>query len=181
MARQIAVIVGSLRKESINRRLARAMVKLGATGLEFSFLDIGSLPHYNQDLEADPPEVVTEFRKRVKAAEGFMFVVPEYNRGAPGMVKNALDWGSRPKGESGWAGKPALLTGTSGGAIGTAAMQVHLRATLSSMDIYALGHPEAYIQFKPGLVDEDFNVTVDSTRDFLKLVLDRFAEHAARF
>ncbi len=180
-SRNIAVIVGSLRKESINRKLARALVKLAPEGLEFEFLDVGSLPHYNEDLEQAVPEVVASFRQKVKAADGFMFVVPEYNRGAPGMVKNALDWGSRPPRESGWAGKPALLAGASGGAIGTAAMQVHLRAILSSMGMHAMGHPEVYIQYKKDLIDEDSNVTVEGTKKFLTTVMARFGEWVNRF
>lgn len=181
MNRQIAVVVGSLRKESVNRQLANALVKLAPDGLGFRFLEIGNLPHYNEDLEEDVPEVVTGFREQVTAAEGFMFVVPEYNRGAPGMVKNALDWGSRPPGKSGWSGKPALLAGASKGAIGTAAMQVHLRAVLSSMAIHVMGHPEVYIQFKEGLVDGDSNVTVEGTEKFLKMVMSRFGDWAGRF
>lgn len=181
MSKQIAVIVGSLRRESINRKLANALVKLAPDGLEFEFLDAGSLPHYNQDLEENVPEAVVEFREKVKAADGFMFVVPEYNRGAPGMVKNALDWGSRPVGKSGWAGKPALLAGASGGAIGTAAMQVHLRAILSSMGIHAMGHPEVYIQYKEDLIDDDSNVTVESTKKFLTTVMERFSGWTERF
>lgn len=181
MSRNIAVTVGSLRRDSLNRKLAGALQKLAPEGLSFTELAVGSLPHYNQDLEEDLPQSVVTFREQVKAADGFMFVVPEYNRGAPGLVKNALDWGSRPKGQSGWSGKPALLTGASPGAIGTAAMQVHLRAVLSSMNIHALGHPEAYIQVKEGLIDDDFNVTVDSTREFLSLVMNSFATWLERF
>lgn len=179
--KNIAVIVGSLRKESINRKLAKALVKLAPADLEFEYLDVGYLPHYNQDLEEDVPEVVAAFRQKVKAADGYMFVVPEYNRGAPGMVKNALDWGSRPPRESGWVGKPALLAGASGGAIGTAAMQVHLRAILSSIGIHAMGHPEVYIQFKKDLIDDDGNVTVESTEKFLATVMERFGSWVERF
>lgn len=181
MSRRIAVIVGSLRKGSINRKLAKALVKLAPDGLEFEYLDVGNLPHYNQDLEEEVPEVVAGFRQKVKAADGFMFVVPEYNRGAPGMVKNALDWGSRPMGESGWVGKPVLLAGASGGAISTAAMQVHLRAILSSMGMHAMGHPEVYIQFKKDLIDDDGNVTVEGTEKFLTTVMGRFGEWVERF
>lgn len=179
--KRIAVVVGSLRRGSINRKLSGALVKLAPDGLDFEFLDVGSLPHYNQDLEEDVPAVVAAFRQKIKAADGFMFVVPEYNRGAPGMVKNALDWGSRPMGESGWIGKPALLAGASGGAISTAAMQVHLRAILSSMGIHAMGHPEVYIQFKKDLIDDESNVTVEGTEKFLTTVMERFGEWVGRF
>ncbi len=181
MSSKIGVVIGSLRKESINRRLAAAMQKLAPAALEFEEVDIGSLPHYNQDLEQDPPEVVRKFRETLARLDGFMFVSPEYNRSEPGVVKNALDWGSRPPGQSGWSGKPALLAGASGGAIGTAAVQVHLRAILSTMNIYAMGHPEVYIQFKDGLVDDDFNVTVESTEKFLRQVMERFGTWVTRF
>lgn len=181
MSTKIGVVIGSLRKESINRKLAGALQKLAPDGLEFEELDIAALPHYNQDLEQDPPAVVREFREALARLDGFMFVSPEYNRSEPGVVKNALDWGSRPPGQSGWSGKPALLAGASGGAIGTAAVQVHLRAILSSMNIYALGHPEVYIQYKDGLIDEDFSVTVESTGKFLKQVMERFGGWVNRF
>ena len=125
--------------------------------------------------------MVRDFRATLARLDGFMFVSPEYNRSEPGVVKNALDWGSRPPGQSGWSGKPALLAGASGGAISTAAAQVHLRAVLSSMNIYAMGHPEVYIRFRDGLVDEQFNVTDESTEKFLKLVMERFGEWLQRF
>lgn len=179
--RRIGVVVGSLRRDSINRKLARALVGLAPEGLEFVFPDIGRLPHYNADLEAAPPEEVREFRDELRALNGFIFAVPEYNRGMPGVVKNALDWGSRPSGESVWAGKPALVTGASRGAISTAAMQVHLRAILSSMDVYALGHPEAYVRYQDGLIDDNDQITVEGTREFLQLVMDRFVRLLQRF
>jgi len=181
MDKNIGVVIGSLRKGSINRRLAGALQKLAPEGLSFEELDIGALPHYNQDLEQDPPAVVQEFRATLKRLDGFMFVTPEYNRSEPGVLKNALDWGSRPPGQSGWSGKPALLAGASGGAISTAAVQVHLRAILSSMNIHALGHPEVYIQFKEGLVDDDFNVTVEGTEKFLTMVMERFGDWVRKF
>lgn len=181
MTTKIGTVIGSLRRDSINRKLAGALQKLAPAGIEFEELDIGALPHYNQDLEKDPPGVVRDFRATLARLDGFMFVSPEYNRSEPGVVKNALDWGSRPPGQSGWSGKPALLAGASGGAISTAAAQVHLRAVLSSMNIYAMGHPEVYIRFRDGLVDEQFNVTDESTEKFLKLVMERFGEWLQRF
>lgn len=181
MTRKIGTVIGSLRRESINRKLAGALQKLAPTGLEFEELDIGALPHYNQDLEKDPPAAVREFRAQLARLDGFMFVSPEYNRSEPGVVKNALDWGSRPPGQSGWSGKPALLAGASGGVISTAAAQVHLRAVLSSMNIYAMGHPEVYIRFRDGLVDADHRVTDESTEKFLQQVMERFGEWLERF
>src|SRR5690625_850184 len=177
----LGVVVGSLRRDSMNRKLARALVKLAPDTFHFEYPDIAVLPHYNQDLEADVPEAVQAFREQLHSLDGFMFVVPEYNRGMPGVVKNALDWGSRPKGHSGWAGKPALLTGASAGAISTAAMQVHLRAILSSMGMYPLGEPEAYIRYHDGLIGENHEVTVEGTRGFLQLVMDGFVELLHRF
>lgn len=179
--RQLSVIVGSLKRDSINRRLAHALVKLAPAGFSFDFPDIGLLPHYNEDLEADVPAEAQHFRDRLRPAEGVIFAVPEYNRGIPGVVKNALDWGSRPKTDSVWTGKPALITGTSRGAISTAAMQVHLRAVLGSMGMYPLGNPEAYIQYHDGLIDDDGSVTVRSTEQFLELVLTAFVELLDRF
>src|SRR5690625_1697193 len=148
MDKNIGVVIGSLRKGSINRRLAGALQKLAPEGLSFEELDIGALPHYNQDLEQDPPAVVKEFRSTLKRLDGFMFVTPEYNRSEPGVLKNALDWGSRPPGQSGWSGKPALLAGASGGAISTAAVKVHLRAVMSSMKLHAHVQTTILTQFK---------------------------------
>ena len=127
MAYQIAVVVGSLRRDSTNRQLAKALISLAPSDFSFEFLDVGSLPLYSQDYDHDFPEVARHFKQQIHAANGLLFVTPEYNRSMPGVLKNALDWGSRPWGHSVWGGKPGAVIGTSPGATGTAA-----RATASA-------------------------------------------------
>jgi chromate reductase len=170
----VAVLVGSLTKKSINRNFAKALEKLAAATLKFSYLDIGSLPHYNNDLWDNPPQAVLAFKAQVLAADAVLIVMPEINRSFPGVIKNALDWGSRPWGQSSWLGKPASLIGTTPGAIGTAVGQGHLRTILPLFDLIVMGQPEVYFQSKPGLIDEHFEITDDQTRAFLTGYLDKF-------
>src|ERR1700761_5382929 len=126
MAYQIAVIVGSLRRESFNGQLAHALISLApADEFKFEFVEIGNLPLYNQEYDADFPEPARHFKRQIESADGLLFVTPEYNRSMPGVLKNALDWGSRPWGHSSWGGKPGAIIGTSVGAIGTAIGQAH--------------------------------------------------------
>jgi len=127
MSYHIAVVVGSLRRDSTNRQLAKALISLAPSDFSFEFLDIGSLPLYSQDYDDDFPEVARNFKQKIQAANGLLFVTPEYNRSMPGVLKNALDWGSRPWGHSVWGGKPGAVIGTSPGATGTALAQQHLR------------------------------------------------------
>ena len=178
----IAVLVGSLRKDSINRKLASAVVKLGAADFTFRVVEIGGLPLYNQDDESNPPAPVTRFRGEIKAADGFLFVTPEYNRSIPGVLKNALDQASRPYGQNAWAGKPAGMLGISTGAIGTAMAQQHLRNILVFLNVLTLAQPEAFIQLKEGLFDEKGEIGPGS-RQFLQGWMDAFAawvrKHAA--
>ncbi len=144
---KVAVIVGSLRREWINRNLALALKKLGRRyGLDLSLVGLADLPHYNQDLWADPPAAVTRLKRDVEAADAVIFVTPEYNRAPPGLVKDAVDWASRPYGKNSWAGKPAAVIGATTGKVGTAVAQSHLRATLLVLDLAVMGQPEAYIQ-----------------------------------
>jgi chromate reductase len=171
----VAVLVGSLTKNSINAIFAKALEKLAAGKLKFEYLDIGSLPHYNNDLWDNPPEAVTKFKAQVAAADAVLIVMPEINRSFPGIIKNALDWGSRPWGQSSWLGKPTSLVGTTPGTTGTAAGQSHLRTILPLFDLIVMGQPEVYFQTKPGLIDEHFEVTDDTTRGFLTGYLDKFA------
>jgi len=170
----VAVLVGSLTKNSINATFAKALEKLAAGKLQFNYLDIGSLPHYNNDLWDNPPEAVLNFKAQVLAADAVLIVMPEINRSFPGVIKNALDWGSRPWGQSSWLGKPASLVGTTPGATGTAAGQGHLRAILPLFDLIVMGQPEVYFQSKPGLIDEHFEITDDTTRGFLTGYIDKF-------
>ncbi|MBW6397110.1 NAD(P)H-dependent oxidoreductase [Roseomonas sp. HJA6] len=181
MAITVAVIVGSLRKGSFNGRLASALKKLGPADFTFTDVRIDDLPLYNQDDEATPAAAVTRFRDQVRAAQGVIFVTPEYNRGMPGGLKNALDQGSRPYGKSVWAGRPAGVVGTSPGAIGSALAQHDLRGALDYLDMPTLGQPEVYLQYKDGLIAEDGTVTNEGTAQFLQGWMDRYAAWIRRF
>jgi chromate reductase len=170
---KIAVIVGSLRKDSFNRSLANAITRLAPSEFYFTQLEIGDLPLYNQDEEKNPAESVKQFKSEIKAAQGLLFVTPEYNRSIPGVLKNALDQASRPYGQSAWAGKPAGVIGVSVGTIGTALAQQHLRNVLAYLDVPTLGQPEAFIQMKDGLFDELGNIDEES-KAFLQTWMNRF-------
>lgn len=175
MARfKIAVIVGSNRRDSINRRLAQGLAKLAAGQFEPIWVQIDDLPMYNQDHEAELPASVVRFKAAVQAADGILIVTPEHNRSIPAVLKNAIDWGARPWGKNSWAGKPAAITGTTPGAIGTAVAQMHLRHMLGILGALVMGG-EAYITFKPELVDEAGNITDESTRKFLRAFVEQFA------
>ena len=154
---KITVIVGSLRKDSFNRKLADGLIKLAPAGFTFTKTDIGALPLYNQDDDDAPCEAVRALKRTIGDAQGLLFVTPEYNRSMPGVLKNALDHASRPYGESAWAGKPAGVIGASVGAIGTALAQQHLRNVLAYLDVATMGQPEAFVQAKPDL----FNASGD--------------------
>ncbi|HPF25257.1 MAG TPA: NAD(P)H-dependent oxidoreductase [Steroidobacteraceae bacterium] len=170
---KIAVIVGSLRKDSFNRKLADAIVKLAPPDWAFRQLEIGDLPLYNQDDDSDQASAVQRLKREVAVAHGVLFVTPEYNRSIPGVLKNALDHASRPYGQSAWAGKPAGLLGVSIGAIGTAIAQQHLRNVLAYLDMPTLGQPEAFIQAKDRLFDDAGNIG-DGSRKFLQGWMDRY-------
>jgi chromate reductase len=176
---KVAVIIGSNRRESVNRRLAQALTKLGADKFAFSFIQIDDLPLYNQDLEAELPQSVVRFKSEVAPADGLLFVTPEHNRSIPTVLKNAIDWGARPYGQNSWNGKPAAITGTSPGAIGTAIAQQHLRQVLGDLGALVMGG-EAYVSFKPGLIDADGAIPDEGTRKFLQGFLDQFAALVAR-
>jgi chromate reductase, NAD(P)H dehydrogenase (quinone) len=171
---EIAVVVGSLRKDSINRKLAGALVKLAPPEFSFRQLEIGDLPLYNQDNDPNPPESVRRLKAEITAASGLIFVTPEYNRSIPGVLKNALDNASRPYGQNAWAGKPAGVLGASIGTIGTAVAQQHLRNVLAYLDVPTLGQPEMFIQVKEGFFDEAGNIPSEGTRAFLKAWMDRY-------
>lgn len=170
---QIAVVVGSLRRDSFNRQLAGALARLAPADFSFKQLSIGDLPHYNQDDDAAPAESVKRFKADIAASQGLLFVTPEYNRSIPGVLKNALDHASRPYGQSAWKGKPAGVIGVSPGAIGTALAQQHLRNVLAYLDVPTLGQPEAFIQAKEGLFDEAGNIGPGSLK-FLQNWVDQY-------
>ena len=171
---QIAVIVGSLRRESFNRKLADAIAKLAPAGFSFKQVSIGDLPLYNQDDDANQAEPVKRLKAEIAASRGLLFVTPEYNRSIPGVLKNAIDHASRPYGQSAWAGKPAGVIGASVGAIGTAMAQQHLRNVLAYLDVPTLGQPEAFIHAKEGLFDAAGQLGADSKK-FLQSWVDAYA------
>jgi len=178
---KLGIVVGSNRRDSINRKLAQALAKLGSEAFEAHFIKIDDLPIYNQDNEQPSPEPVARLKAEIAAADAILFVTPEHSRSIPAVLKNAIDWGARPYGKSSWTGKPAAITGTSGGAIGTAVAQAHLRAVLGSGVGMNLLGGEAYINFKPDLVDAQGNVADESVRKFLKAFIDNFAAFSAKF
>jgi len=179
---QIAVVVGSLRKDSFNRLLANAIVKLAPSEFSFKQVKIDDLPLYNQDDDANPAESVKRLKIEIKGAQGLLFVTPEYNRSIPGVLKNAIDHASRPYGQNAFSGKPAGVLGASVGAIGTALAQQHLRNVLAYLDVPTLGQPEAFIHVKDGLFDETGNLGADSKK-FLQNWMDQYVawvkKHAA--
>ena len=172
---KIAVVVGSLRKDSINLKFAHALEKLAGGKMQFSYVNIGGLPLFNQDLEGEMPAAVLAFKKEIESADGVLFVTPEYNRGVPGVLKNAIDWGTRPYGKNSWAGKPAAICGASPGAIGTALAQAQLRAMSGFLDIPMMGQPEVYLTWKDGMFAADGSVTDERTKGFLQGFVDKFA------
>ena len=173
---EIAVIVGSLRKDSFNAQLATALVRLAPPDVAFKRVPIGALPLYNQDEDGSPSEAITQFRNAVAATQAVLFVTPEYNRSIPGVLKNAIDIGSRPYGKSVWGGKPAGVVGISPGAMGTAMAQQHLRNVLVFLDMPTLAQPEIFLQAKEGLFDADGNIG-EHSRGFLQGWMNRYLAH----
>jgi len=175
MTYKIAIIVGSLRKDSINRKVARSICGLRGDNLDCSMIEIGDLPLYNQDFDSNPPEQWTRFRQEIAAADGVLFCSPEYNRGIPGPLKNAIDVGSRPYGKSVWQGKPAAVVSVSPGAISGFGANHHLRQSLVFLDMPCLQQPEAYIGHANTLFNEEGKLVNDGTRDFLRKIMETFA------
>ena len=170
---RIAVIVGSLRKDSHNRRLAHALTRLGAPEFEFHYPRIDDLPLYNQDDDGHQPAPVLRLKQEVAESQGVLFVTAEYNRSIPGVLKNAIDHASRPYGQNVWAGKPTGVIGMSIGAIGTALAQQHLRNVLAYLDMPTMGQPEGFIHAKEGLFDADGNVG-EGSKKFLQGWVDSY-------
>lgn len=177
---QIAVIVGSLRRDSINRKLADALAMLAPADFTLKQLEIGDLPLYNQDNDDNQAEPVQRLKREVRAASGLIFVTPEYNRSIPGVLKNALDNASRPYGDSAWAGKPAGILGASIGVIGSAVAQQHLRNVLAYLDVPTMGQPEVFIQVKDGFFDEAGNFASAGTTAFVQGWMDRYVQWVKR-
>jgi len=172
---QIAVVVGSLRKESFNRKLAHAITKLAPAEFSFHQVEIGDLPLYNQDDDANPAPSVKRLKLEIAASHGVIFVTPEYNRSIPGVLKNAIDHASRPYGQSAWIGKPAGLLGVSIGAIGTAVAQQELRNVLAYLDMPTLGQPEVFIHAKEGVFDEADDINAESNK-FLQTWMNQYVD-----
>lgn len=173
---KVAVLVGSLRKGSFNRRLAHAVEGLMPADFHFDYVSLGTVPLYNQDFDGDYPAAATELKHEIEAADAVLFVTPEYNRGVPGVLKNALDVASRPWGTNSFGGKPGAVIGASIGATGSALAQQHLRNSLVFLDIAVMAQPEVFVQFKDdGPVDADGNITNEGTKKFLQGFADRYA------
>jgi chromate reductase len=176
----VGYIIGSLSTESINRTLAKALVRLAPTNLEFVEIPIRDLPLYNRDLDDDYPPAGKALKDAIAAVDALLFVTPEYNRGVPGVLKNAIDWASRPYGTNSFAYKPSAVIGASPGRIGTAVAQQSLRGALSFCNSPQMTAPEAYIQFTPGLITDDGGVTEASTEQFLRGYMEAFGAFVTR-
>jgi chromate reductase len=174
--RNVAVIVGSLRKDSINRKLAQALPALAPAGLQFEIVEIGALPLYNQDDDANPPAESATFKAKIAAADAVLFVTPEYNRSVPGVLKNAIDIASRPYGKSAWNGKPGAVISVSPGAIGGFGANHHLRQSLVFLNVPTLQQPEAYIGGAGDLFDEAGAIKKPETKEFVQKLLAAFGQ-----
>ena len=178
---KVAVINGSLRRDSINKKLALAIAKLAAGKLDLKLIDIADLPLYNQDLEADFPAAATRVKNEIAAADAVLFVTPEHNRSIPAALKNVIDWVARPYGQSNWNGKPGAIVGTSGGQISTAVAQTHLRSVALTQGIAVLPRPEIYFLYKDGVFDSEHNVTDPQAKQLLQGFVDSFVPWVGRF
>ncbi|RUM95638.1 NAD(P)H-dependent oxidoreductase [Pseudaminobacter arsenicus] len=176
----VGYFVGSLAKGSINRKLAKALVRLAPTELQMREIGFGDLPLYSYDYDDDYPEVAREFKDAIAAVDAVLFVTPEYNRSIPGGLKNAIDWASRPWGQNSFTKKPSGIIGTSPGAIGTAVGQQHLKSILSFCNSPMMNAIEAYIQFAPDLITDDGAVRFKSTEEFLRTYMSEFSAFIER-
>lgn len=172
----ILVMVGSIRQDSHNLKLAKALMKLGAHDFNFHIATISDLPLFSEDLEKDFPQAALRLKKEIEMADGVLFVTPEYNRSVPGLLKNAIDWASRPYGKNSFAKKPAAICGISVGTIGTACAQASLKHILSYLEIQLMGQPEVYLQFQEGLIDAEGHIHHTSTEKFLQDFMKKFAQ-----
>ena len=176
----VGYLIGSLSKNSINRKLAQALIKLAPAELTFTEIPIADLPLYNYDLDKDFPPAATTFKEALKKVDAVLFLTPEYNRSIPGALKNAIDWASRPYGQNAFARKPSAVIGTSPGKIGTAIAQQHLRSILGYCNSPQMNSPEAYIQFEKGLITDEGEVTNESTAKFLREYMQEFCNFITR-
>lgn len=176
----VAVVVGSLRKASFNRKVALALAELAPANLKLQIVEIGDLPLYNEDIDVDPPAAYTAFREQLRDSDAVLFVTPEYNRSVPGVLKNAIDVGSRPYGQSAWSGKPGAVISVSPGAVGGFGANHHLRQSLVFLDVPCMQQPEAYIGGAASLFDENGKLS-EKTRPFLQGFIDRYAAWVERY
>jgi len=177
---KVGYLVGSIATQSINRLLAKALMRLAPEHLEMREIAFRDLPIYSYDYDADFPPVAKQFKSAIAAVDAVLFVTPEYNRSIPGGLKNAIDWASRPYGQNSFSRKPSAVIGTSPGAIGTAIAQQQLKSVLSFCNAPQMSAPEAYIQFKPGLISADGEVNDPTTEEFLKTYMADFHAFIAR-
>lgn len=171
---KIAVLVGSLRKESYNLKTAKELMAMAPESLSLELIDISNLPMFNQDLEDNPPKEWVAFKEKIEAVDGFLFVTPEYNRSVPAVLKNAIDVGSRPYGDNSWDGKPAAIVSVSIGAISGFGANHHLRQSLTFINAPAMAQPEAYIGGAAALFNDKGELINDGTKDFLKSYMEAF-------
>lgn len=174
-SKKIAVLIGSLRKESWNRKMAKALMAIAPSSLAMEIVEIGQLPLYNQDDDENPPSAWTAFRNKIKEFDGVLFLTPEYNRSIPAVLKNAIDVGSRPYGSSVWSGKPTAVMSVSIGAIGGFGANQHLRQTFVFLDMPCMQQPEAYIGNAASLFDNNSKITNEKTLEFLQKFIAAFA------
>jgi chromate reductase len=177
---RILGIAGSLRRESYNRAALRAATKLLPEGAMLDVFELDGIPGFNQDDEQNPPEKVVELKRRVREADAILFVTPEYNYSVPGVLKNAIDWASRPYGESAWSGKPAAIMGASIGATGTARAQYHLRQMMVFLNMFPLNQPEVMIGNAADRFDAEGNLTDGTTKDYIRKLLEALVEWTSR-
>jgi chromate reductase len=171
---KVGYFIGSLSSTSINRILSKALIRLAPAGLEFHEISFKDLPLFSPDYEKEYPPVATAFKAAIAASDAILIITPEYNRSIPGALKNAIDWASRPRGTNAFTQKPCAVIGASTGAIGTAVAQQHLRSILGFCNSPQMNAVEGYIQFKPGLITDDGQVTVESTEKFLRKYMEEF-------
>jgi chromate reductase len=174
--RTVAVLVGSLRKDSASRKIAKAIAALSPAGYRYQIVEIGDLPLFDQDLEGEPPRAWVEFRDKIRPADAVLFVTPEYNRSVPGSLKNAVDVASRPYGQSVFEGKPAAIVSTSAGPLGGFGANHHLRQSLSFLNMPILGQPETYVGNSLALFDAAGALVNESTAEFLRGFAQAFAQ-----
>lgn len=177
----IVVIVGSLKKDSLHRRLARSLQRLAPAEMQFDDIDLHDVPMFNPDNEHQPPAVVADIKARIKEADAVLFAAPEYNRSMSAVLKNIIEWGTRPPGANAFMGKPALLVGASPGTLRTAPMQQHAKAVLLHLGMHVMPAPEVYLYGDTKLFTQDGEVTDESVAKFLQLVMDNFTTHVQRF